>query len=54
MAAKIKKNAQDGFLSSYLVNKLETNSQIEYYNLFDYNYKEISQAMGTMNYNEGK
>jgi len=47
MAAKLKKSAQEGFLSSYLVNKLENNCQLDYYNLFDYDYREISNAMGT-------
>lgn len=54
MAAKMKKNNTDGFLSNYLVNKLEQNTNIDYYNLFDYSAPEISAAMGTQNYNEGK
>lgn len=54
MAAKLKKSAQEGFLSSYLVNKLENNCQLDYYSLFDFDYREISNAMGTQNYNEGK
>ena len=54
MAAKMKKTAQEGFLSSYLVNKLEQNCQLDYYNLFEFDYREIASAMGTQNYNEGK
>ena len=54
MAIKMKKNAHEGFLSSYLVNKLESNPNLNYSNLFDFDHKELSQILGTMNYNEGK